>query len=845
MKKIKDNLRKNVVNKYKLIYLPLFIVLLAPFIISISSFYISKTLLLEEVKQDGLNLATQITRQIEKNEASLGIINEMLEQQIRTAGKLVIKNEKNLSDDFLIDLMKDFQIDELHWIDNNGDTLYSTIEEYKDWVAFEGHPLYDFVRSKDQELMEDIRPDAKFGIPTKYGAIKNANGYFVQIGISADNIRKLTQKFNYQILVEELAQEENIVYVTIVDTNLKAIADSETEDIGIIYDDTEETKLKEAIKGNIGIEEWFYERIGKKLLEITVPIFINEKITGALVIGLSMESVYSSIYTIFITSSIISIMIFLIFLWVQNKNIIKPVNQLNHNINQIDVENNIAYRLPLVEKDTFFGLTISINNLLDKADSYLHQLEENQENLKISNEEIVAAYQQLTASDEELRAQYDEIQNYTSYIEHLAYNDHLTNLPNRRSFLEKLEESINNNQSGAVMLLDLDNFKEINDTLGHTYGDKVLTKIAQALMNIKDEKVFISRFGGDEFLVLIEGEKDIIKIENHAKKVTNIFKNKLMIEEDEIYIGCSIGVTRYPFDSNDVNQLIINADLAMYKVKDLGKNNYIFFKKEMTEKLKEQIEIERILREAITEDGFKLLYQPQVCTYTGSIVGFEALLRLKNHFISPAVFIPAVEKNGMIIEIGRWVTKEAINQIATWKNNGVDVNSIAINFSAKQLDDLDYIIFLEKELKKRNVESKYIEIEITESIFLDKKEETIVFLNKLRALGIKIALDDFGTGYSSLSYLTFLPVDKIKLDKSLCDKFLEIENIAVMDNIISLAHSLNLEVLAEGIEDIEQYNRLKVGGCNYIQGYLFSKPLEVADVEKIYNTIFLEKGANS
>ncbi|MEJ8554001.1 EAL domain-containing protein [Tepidibacter sp. Z1-5] len=839
MEKTKNNLRKNVVNKYKLIYLPLLISLLAPFIISISSFYINKTFLLEQVKQDGLNLTKQVTKQIERNEASLDIINEMLEQQIKTTGKMVIKNEKNLSDDFLIELAKDSQIDELNWINDNGETLYSNIEAYRGWIPFKGHPLYDFVRSKDQELMEDIRPDAKFGIPTKYGSIKNANGYFVQVGILADNIQKLTQKFNYQKLVEELAQEENIVYVTIVDTNLKAIADSDIEDIGIVYDSIEEKKLKEAIKGNIGTEEWFYDKIDKKLLEITVPIFIDGEITGALVIGLSMESVYSSIYTIFVTSSIISIIIFLIFLWVQNKNIIKPVNQLNHNINQIDVENNIAYRLPLVDKDTFWGLTYSINNLLDKANTYLYQLKENQENLKISNQEIVASYQQLTASDEELRAQYDEIQNYTSYIEHLAYNDNLTNLPNRRSFLEKLEESINKNQSGAVMLLDLDNFKEINDTLGHTYGDKVLSKVAQALISIKDEKVVISRFGGDEFLVLIEGEKDITEIENYAKKVTNIFKNKLMVEENSVYIGCSIGITRYPFDSNEVNQLIMNADLAMYKVKDLGKNNYMFFKKEMTEKLKEHIEIERILREAIKEDGFKLLYQPQVCTYTRSIVGFEALLRLKNHSISPAVFIPAVEENGMIIEIGRWVTKEAINQISIWKNNGVDVKSIAINFSAKQLDDLDYITFLENELKKKNVESKYIEIEITESIFLDKKEETIAFLNKLRSLGIKIALDDFGTGYSSLSYLTFLPVDKIKLDKSLCDKFLEMENIAVMDNIISLAHSLNLEVLSEGIEDIEQYNRLKVGGCNYIQGYLFSKPIEVAEVEKIYNTVFL------
>ncbi|MBF8984111.1 EAL domain-containing protein [Lutibacter sp. B2] len=709
--------------------------------------------------------------------------------------------------------MKDFHVDELIWVNEKGETVYSTSEGYRGWIPPKGHPLDDFIHSDNLELMEDIRPDAKFGILTKYGAIKNANGSFVQVGILAEHIQRLTDRCSYQTLVEGLAKKENIIYVTIVDTNLKGIADSDVEDIGILYDNEEEKNLKETIEGTIGIEEWQYEKIGRKVLEITAPIVIDGEITGALIMGLSMEHVYASIYSIFITSSIIAIMMFLLFLWVQNKNIIKPVNGLNYKINQIDMENNSAYRLPLVENGTFFGLTMSMNKLLDKADSYLYQLKENQEKLEASNKEL----------------------------EYVAYNDHLTNLPNRRSFLEKLEGSIDQNKAGAVMLLDLDNFKGINDTLGHTYGDEVLKKVSQKLMNIKDKKVFISRFGGDEFLVLIEDEEDLVEIENYAKKITDIFKNKLMIEGKEIYIGCSMGITRYPFESNEVNQLIMNADMAMYKVKDAGKANYMFFEKEMTEKLKEQIELERILREAIKQDGFKLVYQPQVCTYTGTIVGFEALLRLKNHSISPAVFIPAVEKNGMIIEIGRWVTKEAIKQIAIWKKKGMGMKPIAINFSAKQLNDSNYIRFLEQELKEKNVESKDIEIEITESIFLDKKEETIEFLNQLRGLGIKIALDDFGTGYSSLSYLTFLPVDKIKLDKSLCDKFLEMENIEVMDNIISLAHSLNLEVLAEGIEDIEQYNRLKVGKCNYIQGYLFSKPVEVEEVEKIYNVDFLKQ----
>lgn len=425
------------------------------------------------------------------------------------------------------------------------------------------------------------------------------------------------------------------------------------------------------------------------------------------------------------------------------------------------------------------------------------------------------------------------------YIEHLAYNDSLTNLPNRIRFMEKLKKEINENQSGAMMMLDIDNFKGINDTLGHIYGDKILKRVAEEFLNIADEKLFISRFGGDEFLILVQREKDICEIEKYANKILDIFNKKLSFGENQIYAGCSIGITLYPFDSNDADELIMNADVAMYKVKDFGKNSYMFFNREMTDRLKGKIQIERILREAVKKDRFKLLYQPQVCTITGEIVGFEALLRLKDYTLSPGTFIQVAEETSLIMDIGRWVTKEVITQISAWKRMGLNIKPVAINLSAKQLNDLKYIDFLQDLLKFQAVEPECLDIEITESIFLEKKDETIEFLNRLKNLGIKITLDDFGTGYSSLNYLTFIPVDKIKLDKSLCDKFLELENISVMDSIISLAHSLNLKVVAEGIEELEQYKRLKVGKCDYIQGYFFSKPLEAEKIEKIYNYKFM------
>ncbi len=483
---------------------------------------------------------------------------------------------------------------------------------------------------------------------------------------------------------------------------------------------------------------------------------------------------------------------------------------------------------------------IKISNNYSELNDLYRNLEIKDQELLASNQEISAAYQQLTASEEELRAQYEEIQNYTELITHLAYHDVLTELPNRRWFIEKFDTEIGKNSSGAVILVDIDNFKGINDTLGHVFGDKVLIKIAEELKSLEDDKLFVSRFGGDEFLILLSGEDDIFKIEEYARKIMNVFSNKLLIGKSEIHTSCSMGITLYPSDSNQVSQLLMNVDMSMYKVKSAGKNSYMFFNEEMTEKLKESISLESLLRETIETGSFKLLYQPQVDTVSGKIVGYEALVRIIDFSISPALFIPLAEEMGMIIEIGRWVTREAINQISIWKEKGLDVKPVAINFSAKQLNDPDYYDFLENLLIEKNVEAKYIDIEITESIFLEKKDMTVEFLNKLKTLGVKISLDDFGTGYSSLSYLTFLPVDKLKLDKSLNEKFLEVENIPVMKSIIALSHSLKLKVVAEGIEEIEQYNHLKLVGCDYIQGYLFSKPLEVDAVEKINDHNFLE-----
>lgn len=425
------------------------------------------------------------------------------------------------------------------------------------------------------------------------------------------------------------------------------------------------------------------------------------------------------------------------------------------------------------------------------------------------------------------------------YIAYLATHDYLTMLPNRMSFLEKLSDILSTGRPGAVLLFDIDNFKEINDTQGHVYGDEILKKIADRLDRIAHEKMFVSRLGGDEFLILIENTNDHQEIEDLALIIKKAFDESFILEGRTNYINISMGITCFPEDSKDINQIIMNADTAMYHVKHSGKNNYTFYHSEMKNAMNTRIEIEAILREALETDGFKLLYQPQIDLLTGQIHGFEALLRLKYHNIRPDQFIPVAEDTGLIIGIGRWVAKAAIEQFATWREKGLGEKTIAINYSSKQLRDKEFITYLTQLIKTNEVKPELIEIEITESILLENDSETMSFLQGLKDLGFRIALDDFGTGYSSLNYLTYIPVNKVKLDKTINDKFLNLKNNKVMDSLILLAHSLKLKITAEGIEEWDQYLQLKRGGCDFIQGYLFSKPLDSLAAEEIFNEIFL------
>lgn len=421
----------------------------------------------------------------------------------------------------------------------------------------------------------------------------------------------------------------------------------------------------------------------------------------------------------------------------------------------------------------------------------------------------------------------------------LAYHDSLTGLLNRASFQKDLEKAIRNakreNSSFYVLLIDLDRFKMVNDTLGHIIGDHVLVKSAQALKDSLNEECCIYRLGGDEFVVLLQETTH----ENYkvvAKQIIENFNETLLIEGHEITITPSIGISSYPYNGEDSLSLFKAADTAMYLAKGKGRNNYQLFNDKINEVLTRKMMIENELRRAIQRDELELVYQPKFDLIANNIIGMEALLRWNSKelgFVSPAEFIPVAEDSGLIVSIGEWVMKTAFLQNKEWQNKGYPALRVSVNVSVQQFKNSNIVKTVAKCLLETGLEPQYVELEITESIMQNIEESTKV-LTELRKIGIKIALDDFGKGYSSLHVLKSLPIDTLKIDKAFIDDIKIDKDHSLVKGIIDIATNLNLKIVAEGVEHEYQVKALVAYNCPYGQGYYFAKPLSVTQFEKLF-----------
>lgn len=438
---------------------------------------------------------------------------------------------------------------------------------------------------------------------------------------------------------------------------------------------------------------------------------------------------------------------------------------------------------------------------------------------------------------EQRRAQNKIIEQKDS-LDYQAHHDVLTDLPNRVLFNDRLAQAIEsakrNKTTIAVCFIDLDNFKVINDSLGHEIGDKVLKDVTIRLKESIRAHDTLSRWGGDEFTIIIEDLNSAQGASILSQKIINSLKEPFEVDGHTLYITSSIGISVFPKDTQKRENLIKYADSAMFKAKDEGKNNFQFYSDSMTKIAFERVMMEASIRSALINKEFVVYYQPQIDARDNSLVGMEALVRWDHPtvgLISPDKFIPLAEETGLVVKIDKFVMASAMEQFAKWYSEGYNPGVLSLNLAIKHLEKDNYIEKLYNSMNNFSLDSKYLELELTESDVMKKPEEAIDKLHKISALGIKVAIDDFGTGYSSLSYLKRLPISKLKIDKSFVDDIPHDEDAkSIVKAVIAMAHSLKLDLIAEGVEDEVQKEFLVEHGCNNIQGYYYSKPMSADEM---------------
>lgn len=421
----------------------------------------------------------------------------------------------------------------------------------------------------------------------------------------------------------------------------------------------------------------------------------------------------------------------------------------------------------------------------------------------------------------------------------MAHYDALTGLPNRNLFFSTLQMGLTQAALSqwklAVVTVDLDDFKYVNETWGHLQGDHMLAELSQRLSQCLNVSDTLGRMDGDEFAMILMMREGLADTQQMVERIQQVLRTPFQIGSNGVSMTASIGIALYPGDGNEAVNLVKHANTAMHRAKKIGRDTYCFYTAQMNVEASARLDMETALRNAVKEQAFELFYQPKICITDGHVCGLEALLRWSRPGqpnISPAVFVPILENLGLITEVGKWVISTVCEQIAQWKRVGLGQFEVAVNVSGDQVVGGDLIADIQRSLKNSNTEPRWLEVELTESSLMENTAHTVARLQALQHMGIKVSIDDFGTGYSSLAYLRRFPINKLKIDIAFIREVTSNpQDAAITRTIIELAHSLNMQVIAEGVETLEQLAFLKENGCDQAQGYLFSKPLPVNELE--------------
>jgi diguanylate cyclase (GGDEF)-like protein/PAS domain S-box-containing protein len=428
-------------------------------------------------------------------------------------------------------------------------------------------------------------------------------------------------------------------------------------------------------------------------------------------------------------------------------------------------------------------------------------------------------------------------------LEYLSNYDVLTGLPNRKLFMDRFEHALGvanrMNYKLALIFIDLDHFKKVNDTLGHHVGDEMLKVVAHRIQSVLRQADTVARLGGDEFVIILENLEDMDAAAVVAEKIIKEITCPLVVEGFELFPGASLGISIYPDDSDSIAELLKYSDMAMYSAKESGRNSFQYYSPELNTLAQRHLAIEKNLRHALGNNEFYLVYQPQICAKTNQIVGVEALLRWGqngNNFLSPVEFIPLLEESGLIQEVGDWVIRTAVNQVKAWQCEGLPKLRMSINISSKQFTRPDFLRSVQVCVSEADISPGELNFEITETALMDNVQHAINVMMGLKELGIDLSIDDFGKGYSSLGYLKKFPISTLKIDKSfISDLGMGMNGEAIIEAIIAMSKALGLKTIAEGVETVAQRDYLNKRGCDEVQGFLYSKPVTANDISQLFN----------
>ena len=483
------------------------------------------------------------------------------------------------------------------------------------------------------------------------------------------------------------------------------------------------------------------------------------------------------------------------------------------------------------------ALIVDLNDEVHHRKQAQIELEKSKRDLEMK---VAARTKDLVEINANLEKVIEKKEEAESSLQYLAYHDELTGLPNRNLLIDRIAQSIKtssrDNQQMAILFLDLDRFKNINDSLGHAVGDKLIKEVASRLYLTLRSRDTVSRNGGDEFVIVLERLKNSNEAINVAKKIISCLTDTFEIFSHKIHIGASVGISIFPNDGETPLVLIRNADTAMYRAKKNGGNQLQFYDKSMSNQLRDRLELESELHNALNNNELYMVYQPQINCNSGVTIGFESLIRWDNAKfgeIPPDRFVPLLEETGLIYSVGEWIVSQVVEFVSLDIKDNI---CISINLSSLQCDDLKFVDFVKNEINEKGIDPSQIEFEITESLLIKDFEKTKLFLDELHSIGCVIALDDFGTGYTSMSYLARLPIDVIKIDKSLIRNINENKNLqSIVRAIVTMSKSLDMKNIFEGVETDAELAEIKNMTGELIQGYLFSKPLNTAGVNEWLN----------